>query len=128
MWAVGEGSSDDFEAGAFEEGLGAEEDVVGAGALVSGSGVGLYDRSTAVKRILCRRLNEGHGDPLATGVPVDGHTRDDPNILIVHPGVWPGTSRCGQARSWGRRQPSLRGLLPGRRGAPGRKSVGPSLP
>ena len=60
--AVGEGSSDDFEAGAFEEGLGSEKDIVGAGALVAGSGVGLYDRSAVLKRILCRRPNEGHGD------------------------------------------------------------------
>ena len=55
--AVGEGSADYFEAGAFEEGLGSEEDVVGASALVSGSGIGLDDRSAMLKRILCRRPN-----------------------------------------------------------------------
>ena len=96
MRAVGEGSSDDFEAGAFEEGLGAEEDVVGAGALVSGSWVGLYDRSTVLKCILCCRPNEGYGHPLATSISVDGHARDNPNILIVHPGCSPGLLDAGK--------------------------------
>ena len=104
--AVGEGASDDFEAGAFEEGLGAEEDVVGAGALVSGSGVGLYDRSAVLKRILCRRPNEGHGDPLATCIPVNGYTGDYPNILIVYPGCGPGLLDAGKLAPGGDGNPA----------------------
>ena len=94
--AVGQWASDDFEASAFEEGLGAEEDVVGACALVSGSWVGLYDRSAVLKRILCCRPNEGYGHPLATSISVDGHARDNPDILIVHPGCSPGLLDAGK--------------------------------
>ena len=125
--AVGEGSADDLEAGAFEEGLGAEEDVVGAGALVSGSGVGLDDRSAVLECISSRCPNKGHGDALAACIPVDGHARDNPDILIVNPGCGPGLLDAGKLAPGGRRQPSPRGLLPGRRGGPERKSVGPGL-
>ena len=43
----GDGASDGPEAGAFEDGFGSEEDVVVAGALVTGAGVG-FDGGCAV--------------------------------------------------------------------------------
>ncbi len=102
----GDGASNNLEAGTFEDGFGAEEDVVCAGALIASAGVGLYGGGAVIEGVLGGGASEGYCDTLASGFCSHSDTGDNPNVFVIYAGGGPGPFNPGQFLAWGNSCPT----------------------